>query len=57
MGKLLKPRKDATEMLDFANEALNQMTFFVQMSVIGVWFSTVSTRRNDWYGTALDNEL
>ena len=41
LGQLVESREDATIMLDFANETLDQVAFFVKMLIIIVGFFSI----------------
>jgi hypothetical protein len=57
VGQLLETGKDTAIVLDLANEALNQMTFLVQMGIVVSLFNTILAGWDDWNSPAIDNQL
>ena len=57
LGELVESRENAPVMLDLVDQAFHQMTLFVEMSIIVVLLLASSTRRNDWLGTAVQDNL
>jgi hypothetical protein len=56
VSQLIKPREAAPEVLDFADEALDEVTFFVKFFVVLALLLAVTTRRNHRFGTHRGNE-
>ena len=57
LGQLLKSRKDTAIVLDLADEALDQMTFFVKMLIVAIRLRTVRPRWDHGLCTTIDHRL